>query len=137
MARGETLIGLHFENQFLEFLDQQIHNDQLKDSAKNIAWYLPQDSPVLTDGIALVKNCPHPENGQRFIDFCLSAKGQKIINRYFFSLDENMPPPLGLDEGITLQTLLNRAMDLDIEWMSANYDRIQRQWQNEVEAEAD
>lgn len=136
VARGETGIGLHFENQYLEFLDQQAGGEQLDDTSGNIAWYLPPQSPVMADGIALVKNCPHPENGKKFIDFCLSEEGQKIINRYFFSIYPSMPPPKGL-EGVTMDTLMERAMPLDAEWMAANYDRVRQQWQNDIESAAE
>ncbi len=136
VARGDTRIGLHFENQYLEFLDQQRGDKQLDQVQANIAWYLPPESTVLADGIALIKGCPHPENGRKFIDFCLSHEGQKIINRYFFSIDPDLPPPQGL-MGITFETLMDRAQELDLPWMSANYDRIRKQWQNEVEAGAE
>ena len=133
VARGDTKIGLHFESQYLEFLDQQRGDDQLSHVQDNIAWYLPPESPVIADAIALIKDCPHPENGRRFIDFCLSDKGQKIINRYFFSINPTLPPPKGL-KGVTLDTLLERAQKLDLEWTAENYDRLRKQWQNTVEA---
>ena len=133
VARGDTKIGLHFESQYLEFLDQQRGDDQLSHVQDNIAWYLPPESPVIADAIALIKGCPHPENGRRFIDFCLSDKGQKIINRYFFSFNPTLPPPKGL-KGVTLDTLLERAQKLDLEWTAENYDRLRKQWQNTIEA---
>lgn len=136
VARGETRIGLHFENQYLEFLDQQAGSDQLKDISQNIAWYLPPESAVLTDGIALIKNCPHPENGRKFIDFCLSREGQRIINRYFFSLDPELGAPEGM-KSMTLEDILAKAMPIDIDWMADNYDRVRKKWQNEIEAEAE
>ncbi|MGM9991976.1 MAG: extracellular solute-binding protein [Candidatus Bruticola sp.] len=137
VARGDTRIGLHFASQYLEFLDQQKSDDQLSHVHDNIAWYLPPESPVIADAIALIKGCPHPENGRRFIDFCLSSQGQKIINRYFFSIDPTQPPPKGLDKNINLDYLLSRAEDLDLEWTAENYDRLRKHWQNKIEAAAE
>ena len=133
VARGECQIGLQFESQYLEFLEQQFLNRQLGQGARHLAWYLPEQSPVLVDGIALIKGAPHPQEGRQFIDFCLSLEGQKIINRYFFSINPQLPPPPGL-EGIDLETLLERAQPLDPQWMADNYDRVRQRWQNEVEA---
>lgn len=136
VARGQSRIGIHFEFQFLEFLAMQAENTQVADARANIRWYLPPSSPVLTEGIALIRGGPNPEAGKAFIDYCLSEEGQRIINRFFFSVDPGIPPPVGL-EGTTLQDLLDRAMKLDPEWMADNYDRVRRIWQNRVEATAE
>jgi iron(III) transport system substrate-binding protein len=32
-------------------------------------WVLPPETPVLTEGIALIEGAPHPEGGQAFYDF--------------------------------------------------------------------
>ena len=136
VARGQSLIGIHFEFQFLEFLAMQAGNTQVADASANIRWYLPPSSPVLAEGIALVRGGPNPEAGKAFIDYCLSEEGQRIINRFFFSVDPSIPPPAGL-EGVSLPDLLDKAMKLDPEWMAANYDRVRRIWQNRVEATAE
>ncbi len=136
VTRGETRIGIHFEHQYLEFLDQQSGNTQLNDAAKNIKWYLPPESPVIADGIALIKGAPHPGQAKAFYDFCVSREGQRIVNKYFFSVYPDLPPPEHLD-GITLDTLMERAAKLDAEWMADNYDRIRKKWQNDVESTAD
>lgn len=136
VARGETRIGLHFEHQYLEFLTQQAGDSQLANVNSNIAWYLPPESPVIVDGIALVKDGPNPDGGKKFIDFCLSDEGQKICNRFFFSIDPKFPPPAHLGD-VTMETLMSHAQKLDIDWMSANYDRVRKKWQNDVEATAE
>ncbi len=133
VARGETRIGLHFEHQYLEFLYQQSGGGQLSDVYHNLTWYLPPESPVIVDGLALVKGGPNPEGGKKFIDFCLSDEGQRIVNRFFFSIDPTFPPPAHL-EGFTLDKLMENSMKLDIDWMADNYDRLRKKWQNDVEA---
>lgn len=136
VARGETRIGVHFEFQFLEFLAEQAGDTRMAGVQKNLRWYLPPSSPVLAEPIALVRGGPNPEGGRRFIDFCLSKEGQAIINRFFFCLDPEMPPPAG-HRGLTRKDLEARAMKLDPAWMADNYDRVRTKWQNDVEATAD
>lgn len=134
VARGETQIGIHFQHQYLEFLVEEAAGAPVAQRRRNIAWYLPPASPVLTEPVALVKGGPNPEGGQRFIDFCLSPEGQRIVNRFFFSLDPRVPPPA--DSGISLDQMLSRAQKLDPEWMAENYDRVRKKWQNDLEATA-
>lgn len=136
VARGQTLIGIHVENQYLEFLDAQAGDRPVAEVQKNLRWYLPPGSPVIVEGIALVRGGPNPEAGKQFIDFCMSAEGQRIVNRYFFSIDPTLPPPANLG-GVTMDELLSKAMKLEPEWMAENYDRVRKTWQNEVEATAE
>ena len=84
------------------------------------------------DGICLIKNGPNQENGKKFIDFVMSPEGQKIINRFFFSIDPKMPPPEGVHEW-SLEKLTEHAQKLDPIWMSENDDKIRKRWQNEIE----
>lgn len=131
VARGSVGIGIHFEHQVLEFIEEQAGGD-VAGGSDNIRWYLPPDSPVSVDPIALIKNGPNPENGRRYIDFVMSEEGQRIVNRYFFSVDPDLPAPGGMDEW-TLETLTERAQVLDTAWMAKNNDRIRKRWQNEIE----
>ena len=136
VARGESLIGIHFEHQFLEFLAEQAGDTQVADVQANLRWYLPPSSPVLSDPAALVKGGPNPEAGRKFIDFLLSTEGQRIVNRFCFSIDPSLPPPANL-QGITMDELMRKAMKLEPEWMAENYDRVRRTWQDEVEVTAE
>ncbi|MGE0489445.1 MAG: ABC transporter substrate-binding protein [Vulcanimicrobiota bacterium] len=131
VARGETAIGLHFEHQVLEFFEEQ-SGGQVSGASDNIKWTLPKDSPVVVDPIALVKGGPNSENGKKFIDFVMSPEGQQIVNKFFFPIDKNLPPPPKL-EGWTIDRLEEHAQKLDPKWMAENYDRIRKKWQNEVE----
>ncbi|MEW6277077.1 MAG: extracellular solute-binding protein [Candidatus Eremiobacterota bacterium] len=134
VARGESEIGIHFEHQVLEFLEEQSAGTVGSGAVDNIRWVLPPDSPVTVDPIALIKGGPNPENGRKFYDFVVSPEGQAIVNRIFFSIDPTLPPPRGLQGTITYQQMEERAMLLDPVWMADNFDAIRRRWQNEVEA---
>lgn len=131
VARGEVKLGVHFGHQVLEFVEEQgVRGD---DVTKNIDFYLPEKTPVLTDPIALIKGAPNEDNGKKYIDFVLSAEGQKILNKHFFTVDPSLPSPEGLSQW-DQKSLRQHAMELDSDWMAQNYDRIRRQWQNEVES---
>ena len=131
VARGASPIGIHFEHQVLEFMEEQA-GGSVAGGSDNIRWELLPDSPVVVDAICLIKNGPNPENGKKFIDFVLSAEGQKIINRFFFPIDPKMPPPEGVGDW-TLDKLSEHAQKLDAKWMAENDDRIRKKWQNEIE----
>ena len=131
VARGSVGIGIHLEHQVLEFIEEQTGGD-LGGGTENISWYLPPNSPVSVDPIALIKNGPNPENAKKYIDFVLSDAGQEIINRYFFSMDPERPGPGGMEEW-SMDVLKSRAQKLDTRWMAENNDRIRKRWQNEIE----
>lgn len=131
VARGSVGIGIHFEHQVLDFMEEQA-GGSVAGGSENIAWYLPPDSPVSVDPIALIKNGPNPENGKKYIDFVMSEEGQKIVNRFFFSVNPDFPPPQGMPD-LTIDSLTDKAQKLDTEWMAENHSRIRKRWQNEVE----
>lgn len=131
VARGASPIGIHFEHQVLEFMEEQ-QGGTVAGSSDNIHWTLLPDSPVVVDGICLIKGAPHPENGKRFIDFVMSDEGQKILNRFFFPIKQGLPAPKGLGDW-TLPQLEKYAQKLDVDWMARNDDLIRKRWQNEIE----
>lgn len=133
VARGEVEIGIHFEHQLLEFLEEQSAGLDLQNEQENIRWVLPPDSPITVDPIALVKGAPHPEEAKLFIDFVVGKEGQAIVNQLFFTIDPSFPPPHGL-KGITYDEFMSRAMRLDPDWMAERLDSIRKRWQDEVEA---
>lgn len=133
VARGEVEIGIHFEHQLLEFLEEQSAGLDLQNEQENIRWVLPPDSPITVDPIALVKGAPHPDEAKLFIDFAVGKEGQAIVNQLFFTIDPSFPPPHGL-KGITYDEFMSRAMRLDPDWMAERLDSIRKRWQDEVEA---
>ena len=132
VARGASPIGIHFEHQVLEFMEEQA-GGTVAGGSENIKWTLLPDSPVVVDGICLIKNGPNPKNGKKFIDFVMSEEGQKIINRFFYPISPNMPPPAGLGPEWTLEELERHAQKLDPKWMSEHDGEIRKRWQNEIE----
>ncbi len=133
VARGHTKIGIHFGHQVIDFIHQQGGEEEVDSPPDNIRWYLPPESPVIVDPIALIKGAPHPKEAKKFIDFVLSKEGQAIVNKLFFTIDPSFPPPPLLG-GITRKDLESRALKLNPQWMAKRYDDIRRRWQNEIEA---
>lgn len=132
VARGSVAIGIHFEHQVLEFVEEQTGGELGNSEDANIVWYLPPDSPVSVDPIALIKNGPNPENGKKFVEFVLSEEGQKIVNRFFFSVNPKLGPPPGMKD-MKVEYLTQRAQKLDTDWMAENNQAIRSRWQNEIE----
>lgn len=131
VSRGEVKIGIHFEHQVLEFLQQSGDPAAIAAAQQNLRWAILPDSPVIVDPVALIHDAPHAENGKRFIDFIMSHEGQGILNRLCFVRDPAYGPPRLLDT--TLDGLLAAAMPLDVDWMGASFNRIRTRWQNEIE----
>lgn len=131
VSRDEVKIGIHFEHQVLEYMQQSENPAAIADVQKNLRWTILPESPVIVDPVALIKNCPHPDNGKKFIDFIMSHEGQKILNRRCFVQDPTLGAPPYLD--FTLDQLLANAMPLEVDWMGKNFNRVLTRWQNEVE----
>lgn len=70
VADGEMTVVLTYEEAGIA----------LARSGANIAIVYPEEGTVLTPStVGLVKNCKHPENGKKFIDFVLSQEVQNIL----------------------------------------------------------
>lgn len=131
VSRGEIKIGIHFEHQVLQYLQQNRDPQAIAHAASSLRWTILPDSPVIVDPIALVHGAPHPDNARRFIDYILSHDGQALINRYFFVVDPSFGPPPYLP--YTMRDMLAHATPLDVDWMGDNFHRILVRWQNDVE----
>jgi iron(III) transport system substrate-binding protein len=131
VERGEVAIGIHFEHQVLEYLQQIDDPRVIAEKQRNLRWTVLPDSPVIVDPIALIKNGPHPENGKKFIDFIMSHPGQGILNRLCFVQDPSYGPPRYLD--YTRDQLLADAMPLDVDWMANNFNLVVARWENDIE----
>jgi iron(III) transport system substrate-binding protein len=67
---GEASVGLTLEDNALQYVKGGGH----------MAIVYPADGTLVNaDGVALVKNAPHPAEGRKFIDWVLSKQGQQIL----------------------------------------------------------
>lgn len=75
VAEGEFFAGITFENSALS----------LKKAGKDIDYRYPSEgTSAVPDGIALLKQAPHPEKAKRFIDFVLGHDVQSILMSKWF-----------------------------------------------------
>lgn len=70
VSSGKSLVGITLEETALKAID----------AGEHIEIVYPSDGTTcLPDGIALIRNCPHPENAKLFLDFAVSRDAQRIL----------------------------------------------------------
>jgi len=69
VAAGEYAVGVTIEKSAV------LYNDN-----PDIGYIYPAKNSAVPDGVALIKNCPNPENAKLFIDFVTSLECQKDQN---------------------------------------------------------
>ncbi|MBQ2989731.1 MAG: extracellular solute-binding protein [Clostridia bacterium] len=70
VASGEYAIGVTIEKSAV------LYNDN-----PNIGYIYPEKNSAVPDGVALIKNCPNPENAKLFIDFVTGLECQTAQNK--------------------------------------------------------
>ena len=69
VASGEYAVGVTIEKSAVLYADNP-----------DIGFLYPEKNSAVPDGVALIKNCPNPENAKLFIDFVTSLECQKAQN---------------------------------------------------------
>ncbi len=87
-------------------------------------------SPVITDGIALIKNAKHPNAGKAFIEFSGSAKIQALLARKFNRLPTH-PDALKDAPDWMAETEL-KIMDVDWGALAGQQSRWMQKWDAEI-----
>ncbi|WP_105614477.1 ABC transporter substrate-binding protein [Vallitalea okinawensis] len=121
VALGEAAIGISFSH------------DCLKPTAEGypIELSFPADGTGYEiGGVALIKDGPEMENGQKFIDWCLSAEGQNV-----YSTNSSFRLPINT-EAIVPEGAVNIAdlavIDYDFSWAGENRKRLVEEFTNKV-----
>ena len=70
VASGEYAIGVTIEKSAVLYADNP-----------DIGFLYPEKNSAVPDGVALIKNCPNPENAQLFIDFVTGLDCQTAQNK--------------------------------------------------------
>ncbi|WP_193064314.1 ABC transporter substrate-binding protein [Oceanobacillus oncorhynchi] len=120
VAMGEAEIAIGFD--FMAY--------ELKENGEAVDFIIPEETPVLVNPVTLVKDGPNPEGGKEFMDFMLSEEAQEILaswNHIPINSDVESQTP------ISLETVQEHAIDLDIDWVNENYDRIRDEWNTNIE----
>lgn len=119
VADGEYALGLTLEK-FAVMYQNNPH----------VGWYYADEgTAAVGEGIALVKNCKHPEPAKIFIDFVLSRECQETQSVKWArrSVRTDVTPYEGLPALSDLKIL-----DYDLLWASQNNTFIKETWQDIV-----
>ncbi len=91
VATGEFFVGLTSEDAALSIISD----------GADLAIVYPSDGTVkIPDGVALVKNAPHKEEAEQFINFVLNTDVQKIVSRRLYrrSVRNDIALPPGIEK---------------------------------------
>ena len=117
VAEGEFAIGVTIEKSAV------LYNDN-----PDMGFVYPKKNSAVPDGVALIKNCPNPENAKLFIDFVTGLECQKDQNENWKRRPVRTDlSPVGLDELSTLD-----LCDYDFAYAGANKEAIIEQFNDLV-----
>ncbi|MBL5768991.1 ABC transporter substrate-binding protein [Heyndrickxia sporothermodurans] len=120
VSMGEAYIGVGFD--FMAY--------EQKAKGESVDFVVPDKTPILVNPASLVEKGPNPKGGKKFIDFLLSKEGQQILaNWYHIPLN----PDVKSKTPLTLEKVKPHAVDLDIDWVNENYDRIRNEWKEKFQ----
>ena len=91
-------------------------------------------SPVITDGIALIKNAKHPNAGQAFLDFAGSAKVQAMLANKFNRLPTH--PEAIATSPKWMGEIKLKVMDVDWGALAAKQSEWMQHWDMEIKDSA-
>jgi iron(III) transport system substrate-binding protein len=116
VADGEARVGLTLEDHALRWVQ----------GGASVRIVYPGDGTVVApDGIALLAGAPHPEQGQAFIDWALSAEGQtalvEVVGRRPVRTDVPLPDGLPPLSELT-------PVPYDFEWAAEHKDANLEAW---------
>jgi iron(III) transport system substrate-binding protein len=87
-------------------------------------------SPVITDGIALIKGAKHPNAAKAFVDFAGSAKVQSMLANRFNRMPTH--PAAIADSPQWMADIKFKVMDVDWGALSAKQSEWMQKWDTEV-----
>lgn len=120
VAMGEAHIGVGFD--FMAY--------EAKAKGESVDFIVPDKTPILVNPVSLVEGGPNPEGGKKLIDFLLSTEGQQILADWY-----HIPinPDVESKTPLTLESVKSHAVDLDIDWVNENYDRVRNEWKTKIQ----
>jgi len=120
VAMGEAHIGIGFD--FMAY--------EQKAKGETVDFVVPDKTPVLVNPATLIEGGPNAEGGKKFIDFLLSKEAQQIMADWY-----HIPinPDVESRTPLTLEKVKEHAVDLDIDWVNENYDRVRNEWKDKFQ----
>ncbi|MDQ0271633.1 ABC transporter substrate-binding protein [Cytobacillus purgationiresistens] len=120
VSMGEAHIGVGFD--FMAY--------EQKANGESVDFVVPDKTPILVNPVSIVEGGPNPEGGKKLIDFLLSKDGQQILaNWYHIPIN----PDVESKTPLTLEGVKSHAVDLDIDWVNDNYDRVRNEWKDKFQ----
>lgn len=119
VAMGEAHVAVGFD--FMAYEHQA--------NGETVDFVVPDKTPILSNPMTLVKDGQNPEGGQKFMEFMLSEDAQQILADWYhipINSDIESKTPLSVDN------ISEHAVDLDIDWVNENYDRIRNEWNSNI-----
>lgn len=119
VAMGEAEVAVGFD--FMAYEHQN--------NGETVDFIVPDRTPILVNPISLVNDGPNPEGGKQFMEFMLTDEAQEILASWAhipINPDIESTTPLSVDN------IRDHAVDLDIDWVNDNYDRIRNEWQTNI-----
>lgn len=116
VANGTDLVGITLEETALKRVA----------AGDDIALVYPTDgTSCVPDGCAIVKNAPHPENAQQFLDF---ISGQDVQQRMEAEFSRRPVRSLPQEETVLRPLSDIPLLDYDISWASEHHNGILMSW---------
>lgn len=120
VAMGEAHIGIGFD--FMAY--------EQKNKGETVDFIVPDKTPVLVNPATLIEGGPNEAGGKKFMDFLLSKEAQQIMaDWYHIPINSEVESKTPL----SLETVKKHAVDLDIDWVNANYDRVRNEWKDKFQ----
>lgn len=91
---------------------------------------LESGSPIITDGIAVIKNAPHPEAAKAFVEFAGSAKIQSLLANKFNRMPTN--PDAYADSPAWMSEVSFKVMDVDWVDLALKQSEWMQKWDMEI-----
>ncbi|WP_019122585.1 extracellular solute-binding protein [Brevibacillus massiliensis] len=120
VAKGEAEVAIAFD--FMAY--------EMKAKGEKVDFIVPEKTPVIVNPASLVKDGPNPEGGKAMIDYLLSQEGQQQLANWY-----HIPIMPGVESKtpLTLEKVLPHAMELDVDWVVENYDRVRNEWRQKFQ----
>lgn len=119
VAMGEAHVAVGFD--FMAY--------ELQANGETVDFVVPDKTPILVNPASLVEGGPNPEGGKKFMDFLLEEEAQQILaNWYHIPINSEVESKTPLN----VEALKENAVDLDIDWVNENYDRIRSEWNDKI-----
>ena len=120
VAMGEAHIAVGFD--FMAY--------EAKAKGETVDFVVPDKTPILVNPISMVEGAPNEKGAKEFMDFMLSKDAQQILADWY-----HIPinPDVESKTPLTLENVKSHAVDLDIDWVNKNYDKVRNEWKEKFQ----